>query len=85
MKNRLGFLLPRIIGFTLLIGVASLVLGLIFKLLIGAIVFGAIALGIVGIIHFFKQHQRRPGIHNHKTRNMYRNSYSERATIVPIN
>ncbi|WP_018627411.1 hypothetical protein [Niabella aurantiaca] len=42
MKHKIMFLLPRLAGFTLLIGLASLVLFLLFKLLLLAIVIGVI-------------------------------------------
>lgn len=42
MKHKILFILPRLAGLTLLIGVASLVLFLLFKLLLLAIVIGII-------------------------------------------
>jgi len=42
MKHKILFILPRLAGLTLLVGVASLVLFLLFKLLLLAIVIGVI-------------------------------------------
>lgn len=46
MKNNLRFIFPRLIGATLIVGLASFIMITLFKLLVGAIIIG----GLVALI-----------------------------------
>lgn len=56
MKQKFLFILPRLAALTLLIGAASVVLFLLFKLLITVVAIGAIALIVGKIISKARQH-----------------------------
>jgi hypothetical protein len=97
MKNNFRFIFPRLIGATLIVGIATLILATIFKLMIGLVLIG----GVVALI------KRATGSRNHQlTRSHYgqfsnggfepyaQNQWSgpvpvnreaEHVTIVPIN
>ena len=56
MKSKLLFLLPRLAALTLMIGAALLVLSLLFKVLLGITILGAIGFGIAGIVKKIRYH-----------------------------
>jgi len=50
MKNKFGFIMPRLIGATVIVGVAALVVTTLFKLLLGlSLLAGAVTLAIRSI------------------------------------
>lgn len=89
MKGRFLFLLPRVIGLTLIIGLAALILGLVFKLLLGLIVIGVIVFAVVSILHRIRGGRTQdtmtglPKYGRHKEH--YNERSSTRQTIVPVN
>ncbi len=86
MKNKFLFLLPRILVLALAIGVTSLLLAVVFKLLIAGIIMGGIVLIVMRVAGMIKHHHSRhnmthfPGFKNSQPKN--RMSASD--TIVPI-
>lgn len=59
MKNKLFFILPRFIALTLIVGLASLILGIVFKLLLGVLVLGTMALGVATLVQKLGRHHRQ--------------------------
>jgi hypothetical protein len=47
MKNKMRFIIPKLIGVTLVVGLLSFVIGLLFKLLIAATILSAVGIFIV--------------------------------------
>lgn len=89
MKDRFLFLLPRILVLALAIGLVSLLLAVVFKLLIAGIVIGGIVFIGAKVIKWIKH----PHYHNHITQFPgFKNDKSSRSkgrtyssdTIVPI-
>ena len=56
MKNNFRFIFPRLIGATLLVGIAALVMSIIFKLMLGIILIGGLVIMAKRLI--FKSNQR---------------------------
>ncbi len=42
MKNKMQFIMPRLIGATVVVGVAALIIGTLFKLMLGFVLLGGI-------------------------------------------
>lgn len=89
MKNRFLFLLPRLAALTLIAGIASLLLGFIFKLLLAVVVLGTFGVGIATIVKKIKRSKNEwtPGLppHNRSYNTHHNYSTTTRQTIVPIN
>lgn len=97
MKNNFRFIFPRLIGATLIVGIATLILATIFKLLIGLVLIG----GVIALI------KRATGSRRHQLARSHYGQFSdgsfgpfsqnqwagpapvnreaEHVTIVPIN
>lgn len=50
MKNKIRFIIPKLIGVTLVVGLLSFLIGLLFKLLIAATILSAVAIFIASKI-----------------------------------
>src|SRR4051794_38877682 len=50
MKNRIGFIMPRLIGATVIAGVATLIVATVFKLLLGLSLLAAAATLVIRLI-----------------------------------
>jgi hypothetical protein len=47
MKNKIRFIIPKLLGVTLVVGLLSFVIGLLFKLLVAATILSAVGIFIV--------------------------------------
>jgi hypothetical protein len=50
MKNRIGFIMPRLIGVTAIAGVATLIVTIVFKLLLGLSLLAGVATLVIRLI-----------------------------------
>lgn len=90
MKSKFLFLLPRLAALTLMIGAASLVLGLLFKVLLGVTILGVIGFGLAGIVKKIRNHHLNKddvaGLPKQYAPHWAQPAASSaRSTIVPIN
>ncbi len=96
MKNRTSFILPKILGITVLVGVATFVLALVFKLLLAGLVLAGIGTLIAKAAgkrrrYFEHQDYYQPAISNYQfnrdnnaMRPVNRNFSSDDSAIIPI-
>ncbi len=96
MKNKMRFLLPRLIGITIIAGIATLIIGTIFKLLL----LGTVAAGIGTLVarKFARRRQReyinyydnspisfeRNSEQNYAVQPSFQASRTENLAIIPI-
>ena len=99
MKNNFRFIFPRLIGATILVGIAALVISIVFKLMLGVILIGGLVMMIKRLV--FRSNQRMhegiyeghyyggvsPLQYQHQWVNQQPvggNPFQKSATIVPI-
>lgn len=97
MNNKLGFILPRVFGLAIIAGIASFLLAMVAKILIGAAVIGTIVMAVKSGINRRRGHQQGMyGMQNYNDRHLgatpfYQNSpmamnMQQRSNgIIPIN
>ena len=79
MKNKIRFILPRLIALTAVAGLATLIIGAVFKLLlVASILFG------IGSFAMAKMRRREMGSFKMNAAPIQPNVYSERRTNVGI-
>ncbi|MFU1855879.1 hypothetical protein ACK8HY_02550 [Sphingobacterium sp. NGMCC 1.201703] len=96
MKNKIRFILPRLIALTVIVGLASLIMGAIFKLLLVAtILFGIGSFAMAKMrrreMRSFKMHKApvHPGMYSASRTNsaivpLHKQQRVKNATIVPV-
>ena len=95
MKNRTSFIVPKILGITVLVGVATFVLAMVFKLLVAGLVLAGIGTLIAKAVgkrrrYFDRQDYYQQAISNYQFNqdnlalSPMRQSVSNDSAIIPI-
>jgi hypothetical protein len=101
MKNKMRFIMPRLIGATVVVGVAALIIGILFKLMLGVVLLAGIVTLISNKVSRRREHylagygqQEMPGfgrMNSFGNNNPWAskmqpiNKAQKATTIVPIN
>ncbi|AVF47595.1 hypothetical protein CMT89_01160 [Elizabethkingia anophelis] len=97
MKNKMRYILPKLIGVTVIAGLATLIIGMVFKLLLAVTLIAGIGTLVASKFrrrrerYFEPYHENLPIGFNPSNnsefavRPNYRNSRTENIAIIPIN
>jgi len=98
MKNKMRYILPKLIGITVIAGLATLIIGMVFKLLLAVTLIAGIGTLVASKFRrrrrerYFEPYQENLPIGFNPSNNIefavrpnYRNSRTENIAIIPIN
>ncbi|AQX04552.1 hypothetical protein ATB99_04900 [Elizabethkingia meningoseptica] len=97
MKNKMRYILPKLIGLTVIAGLATLIIGMVFKLLLAITLIAGIGTLVVSKFRrrrerYFEASQQNLPIgfspvndYNFAVKPNYRSSRNENIAIIPIN